>query len=1167
MSFFNVVKGFEYWKPCIGTTKENDLKRRHDIIGKYNLCSIVDDVDNKKIRVLYCPNGKCVTKENCYTQKCISHKNLKVDPKPYSTVSASGYVYKATDAFNNGFKFALKVPKLKEQLLANKNSKVKNDKLCKEANTSTLHELLVGIEMNKMIKELDSPHFIYTYGYRCSNDYTQCKEQIVYEIAIEQVENSITLTNLLQNQKITEQEYLSVIAQIIFGLGEAQDSRFAFNHFDCHTDNILLSRKSFNRNYKHLTGKYEYYVESTLLVKFIDYGLSSINVEEKYRIAQTNISYLFFGCTSSLLWDIFRFCAEVFRTHFILKNKNEKTASIIKLLENLVTFIIKICDKKFKIEEFKKITQVENLNFKELGLFCIKYITLLSNNDRFDGSNTIYKIVYDIISGIKRTEKDYVNTRKRQEKIKENKEKEKKSVQEEKEKKSVQEEKEKKSVQEEKEKESVQEEKEKESVQEEKKGEESVEVVQEEKSVESVESVQEEEEEYNNFPELPSDIVLEKLSSRKHPEDVVFDTLFVHSVPKQIKYQKLLDCFASTSHATLTDILNLPHSATFAVNYSPLNIPDFKYDLARNQPELLFLARQSRFNLPDLLKVAVKTENNPLMTEKSKKKTYIEHDEKRSIRNVFITRRCLIPEMHPQGNQENHQEKKKKKVVKIVQDNNYENDFSEDEDEEGEEGEEEEDYVESEELPHLVQQVEEGVDRCKFKDCKNRKMDDSLWCPIHRCSCKKRDNSRCTKRVQSDYSKFCQIHLKKCNEPYSFIQRIDIQHQDPFISETIIPRKEKPYISQKTFLKKLYKENKNPVNNSINAIAENLEDFIVNEEEDEENEETTIKERIQESDKYKFNVWHLDTNPKHPVHKHIASFDSTIRFFRCFDIKDDGEFKLQNLISLFRKFDQVQIGIRIHSKGFTVISRIYPECPVVEEEEEEESSVCVVHHPLSPYMLLESLHPEDEKVARKINWARQRRLVPVLTQGEQKSLRRLPLFCFGDEQCNGRSVISNISNMCGTTRPTNMSHNLFISKKTWSQIQKVWKATPSETSTFQLSSEDYELSLNSTILGEPLCEYTSPFAGLIVKSAMSETTWQSIVKCILTKHIQRYILVESQSVTILKRVVEEETEVPPNIGKKITKAKSLYELKLVFATAGLDVQILTWKQLKKNTPI
>jgi hypothetical protein len=61
--------------------------------------------------------------------------------------------------------------------------------------------------------------------------------------------------------------------------------------------------------------------------------------------------------------------------------------------------------------------------------------------------------------------------------------------------------------------------------------------------------------------------------------------------------------------------------------------------------------------------------------------------------------------------------------------------------------------------------------------------------------------------------------------------------------------------------------------------------------------------------------------------------------------------------------------------------------------------------------------------------------------------------------------------------------------------------------------------------------------------------------------------VESQSVTILKRVVEEETEVPPNIGKKITKAKSLYELKLVFATAGLDVQILTWKQLKKNTPI
>ena len=76
-------------------------------------------------------------------------------------------------------KFALKVPKLKEQLLAKKNSKVKNDKLCKDANTFTLHELLVGIEMNKMIKELDSPHFIHTYGYRCSNDYTQCKEQIV----------------------------------------------------------------------------------------------------------------------------------------------------------------------------------------------------------------------------------------------------------------------------------------------------------------------------------------------------------------------------------------------------------------------------------------------------------------------------------------------------------------------------------------------------------------------------------------------------------------------------------------------------------------------------------------------------------------------------------------------------------------------------------------------------------------------------------------------------------------------------------------------------------------------------------------------------------------------------------------------------------------------------
>ena len=703
--------------------------------------------------------------------------------------------------------------------------------------------------------------------------------------------------------------------------------------------------------------------------------------------------------------------------------------------------------------------------------------------------------------------------------------------------------------------------------QEEEKKEEAVERQEEEKKEEAVEKKEEfvqEKEEYN-FPELPSDIVLEKLSTRKHPEDFILDTLFVHSVPKQVKYQKLLDCFASTSHVTLTDILNIPHAANFAVNYTPLNIPDVTYESVTNTPELFFLARQSRFNLPDLLKVAVKIENNPLMTEKSKKKTYVEHDEKRSIRNVFITRRCLLPEMQPQENKENrenkeNQEKKKKKVVKIVEERNIiqedevENDFSEEEEEE--EGEQ----------VQQVQQVEEGVNRCKFKDCKNKKMEDSILCPIHRCRCKKRDNSRCTKRVQRDGSKFCQIHVKRCNKPYSFIQRIDIQHQDPFISEIGIPRKEEPYISQQTFLKKLYAEEKNPVKNNIKAIATNVGDTIAYEEDDD---LTVIQERIQESDEYKFNVWHLDTNPTHPVHKHIESFDNTIRFFRCFDIEDDGEFKLQNLLSLFRKFDQVQIGIRIHQKGFTVLSRIFPECPVgsLVESSGHPKNVCVVHHPFSLYMLLESLHPEDEKVVRKINWARQRRLVPILTQGEQKSIRRLPLFCFGDEQCNGRLVISN---MCETsTIPPNMSHNLYISKKTWSQIRKVWKATPSETSTFHLSSEDYELSLNSAILGEPFCEYTSPFAGLIVKSAsyLSATTWQSIVKCILTKHIQRYVIVESQSITILKRGdMAEGTEVP-NIGKKITKAKSLYELKLVFATAGLEIQLLTWKQLKKNTPL
>ena len=152
----------EVWTPCLTDKTLTERTSLRAQLSGFKLCTLMEDLaESSFFKVLYCPYGECRVGQ----QPCIAHDNPKVErigdgileisKKPITgEKTTGGAVYHAT-AKNGVFDFVVKVAHYRQNTTAEKLSGV------------TVRELLVGLEVNKMIQALETPHFMHTYGYRC----------------------------------------------------------------------------------------------------------------------------------------------------------------------------------------------------------------------------------------------------------------------------------------------------------------------------------------------------------------------------------------------------------------------------------------------------------------------------------------------------------------------------------------------------------------------------------------------------------------------------------------------------------------------------------------------------------------------------------------------------------------------------------------------------------------------------------------------------------------------------------------------------------------------------------------------------------------------------------------------------------------------------------------
>jgi hypothetical protein len=88
----------------------------------------------------------------------------------------------------------------------------------------------------------------------------------------------MTLSDLLKQNKITEQEWLAILFQVIFGLAVAQ-KHFQFTHNDLHADNIMLKPTKVAYLYFSVKGVFYRIPTFGKITKIIDFARAVFKVD------------------------------------------------------------------------------------------------------------------------------------------------------------------------------------------------------------------------------------------------------------------------------------------------------------------------------------------------------------------------------------------------------------------------------------------------------------------------------------------------------------------------------------------------------------------------------------------------------------------------------------------------------------------------------------------------------------------------------------------------------------------------------------------------------------------------------------------------------------------------------------------------------------------------
>ena len=193
------------------------------------------------------------------------------DINKLSVISRQGFVYYG-NILSHNIKILIKIPR---KLLGF---------------DSLLKEYFIGLcSINRLRYIL--PTFVYTLGgFLCPQPYYEgeslksgelCKEKNSEQTIYVMYENipGKTLSDMLGENKISFNEWLEIFVQILLSL-EVSQREIGFTHFDLHTGNVMVRKKTFN--YDIPIDNLTYSIYSNYLPVIIDFGTSCVCVENRY---------------------------------------------------------------------------------------------------------------------------------------------------------------------------------------------------------------------------------------------------------------------------------------------------------------------------------------------------------------------------------------------------------------------------------------------------------------------------------------------------------------------------------------------------------------------------------------------------------------------------------------------------------------------------------------------------------------------------------------------------------------------------------------------------------------------------------------------------------------------------------------------------------------------
>jgi len=187
------------------------------------------------------------------------------------------------------------------------------DMILKNSKSNIMSEYLIGMEICEHIRQC--PMFVNTYLYRHESDNTE-------SMLLEYVDG-ILLSSWLSDTSVTIHDFINVYVQLIVAIRYMQLSLGGFTHYDLHTNNIILTRRTketvITIKDKTYTFVYKY------MPVMIDFGHSTSS-----RVRRTNAlakkHRIFSHPTKGYDAYIFiLFCIE--KSHYVLKKQLETLIS------------------------------------------------------------------------------------------------------------------------------------------------------------------------------------------------------------------------------------------------------------------------------------------------------------------------------------------------------------------------------------------------------------------------------------------------------------------------------------------------------------------------------------------------------------------------------------------------------------------------------------------------------------------------------------------------------------------------------------------------------------------------------------------------------------------------------------------------------------------------